>query len=94
MKFHTGPSLTTPWLSLATTFRIITMTLLKYREWEEFKFQVQNEESFFFEAYEDTIRAICRNLIRSFPESELKLLWLHSNAYFNCEKKGSLFWMK
>jgi len=70
------------------------MTLLKYREWEEFKFQVQNEESFFFEAYEDTIRAICRNLIRSFPESELKLLWLHSNAYFNCEKKGSLFWMK
>jgi hypothetical protein len=51
--------------------------------WEEFKSQVQEEESFFYEAYEDTIRAICRELLKTISLDEIKLMWIFSNAYYD-----------
>jgi len=54
--------------------------------WEEWKSQMQGEESFFFEAYEDTFRDMCRRLVTTMPEDEQALLWLTSDAYFNGDR--------
>src|SRR5437879_6817783 len=51
--------------------------------WEEFKYQVQREESGAFEAYVETIKAICHSLVESFPQHELQLLWLDADGYFD-----------
>lgn len=55
---------------------------------EEFKCQVQTGESFFYDVYEETIRSICRDVIESLTRSELKLLWLWTDAYFDYEGEG------
>ncbi|TVY09072.1 hypothetical protein [Paenibacillus cremeus] len=54
--------------------------------WEEFVVQIQGEESIFFEAYEDTIRAICEKVLNSLTESELRLLWLETDGYFDYDE--------
>lgn len=45
--------------------------------WDDFKDQVQVEESFYFEAYQRTLRQIClRELQSSYIEWELLVMWL------------------
>ena len=51
--------------------------------WEEFKDQVQQEESVVFDAYVETIEAICHGLVVSLPQHELQLLWLDTGGYFD-----------
>ena len=58
--------------------------------WEEFKCQVQREESVMFGAYADTITAICQNLVGKFPQHEQDLLWLVSEGYFDWNEKTGL----
>lgn len=41
--------------------------------WEEFKYQVQGEESSLFDAYVETIEAICRQVLERLPTHELEL---------------------
>lgn len=49
--------------------------------WEEFKYQFQGEESFCFELYEHTVRALCESQVMAL-DSELKgLLWFWSDGY-------------
>lgn len=51
--------------------------------WEEWKAQVQEEHSVFYESYEETIRSLCYQFIESLPEEERALLWHYSEAYFD-----------
>ena len=51
--------------------------------WEEFKCQVQGEEAWMFDAYVETIKAICHQVATSLADHELELLWLDSEAYFD-----------
>ncbi len=54
----------------------------RYKDvWEEFASQIQGQHSFFFDAYEDTIRRICLEVVRHLPESETRLLWLWTDAF-------------
>jgi hypothetical protein len=48
--------------------------------WEEYKVQVQGEHCGWFEAYEDTILAICEQFIGTLAHPEVQLLWLGSDA--------------
>jgi hypothetical protein len=48
--------------------------------WEEFKYQLQDQKSPFFWAYEDTIRSLAARVVESLPEEELRLLWLGSEG--------------
>ena len=48
--------------------------------WEEYKVQIQGEHSFCFEAYEDTIYAMCEQFIGALAHPEIQLLWLGSDA--------------
>jgi hypothetical protein len=56
--------------------------------WEEFKSQIQEEQSVFFDLYEDTMRAICSDLVKSLPGSEVKFLWLYTDEYFDFDGYG------
>lgn len=58
--------------------------------WEEFKYQVQRDESAVFGAYEDTITALCQKLIEGLPQHEQDLLWLQSEGYFNWNEQDEL----
>ena len=51
--------------------------------WEEFKYQIQREESCLMEAYEKTISTLCQQLVKELPQHELDLLWLWSEGYYN-----------
>ena len=57
--------------------------------WEEFKFQLQVEHSFFFDAYELTIRQICLSVAQSLPANEIRLLWLWSDEYLEWNEEES-----
>jgi hypothetical protein len=50
--------------------------------WEEFKYQLQEEESVYFEFYEQTIRDFCARRVADLDEQRRGLLWLWSNAYY------------
>ncbi|MDO9119809.1 MAG: hypothetical protein Q7U39_17765 [Nitrospira sp.] len=54
--------------------------------WEEFKCQVQRDESAVFGAYEGTISAICQKLVDTLPQHEQDLLWQVSDGYFNWDE--------
>jgi len=56
--------------------------------WEEFKYQVQRDESAMFGAYESTITAICLKVVEKLPQHEQDLLWLVSDGYFNWDEQG------
>ena len=43
--------------------------------WKEWAYQLQNQESIFIEAYDETIRGLCRKVILEMPEHDVKLLW-------------------
>lgn len=54
-----------------------------YRDvWEEYKVQVQGQQSIFFELYEETIRDLCASVVKAVPPDERRLLWLDSEAHF------------
>jgi hypothetical protein len=55
--------------------------------WEEFKYQLQEEHSILFDAYEDTIQGLCNKVVVSLPEEEQALLWLRSDAYFDSDEE-------
>ena len=56
--------------------------------WEEFKYQIQQQESVFSDAYEDTIVAVCRDLVKGLSQHERDLLWLVSEGYFEWDKRS------
>lgn len=49
--------------------------------WEEFKYQLQKEQSVFFDAYEHTIRSLCSGRVAEFDKDRQCLLWLWSEGY-------------
>ena len=53
--------------------------------WEEFKYQVQRGPSFAFEAYEDTIRSVCRSLLGELSSFEKGIMWLFTQAWYSWE---------
>ena len=57
--------------------------------WEEFKYQVQREESVMFGAYADPITAMCQNLVEKLPQHEQDLLWLVSQGYFDWNEEDA-----
>ncbi len=58
--------------------------------WEEFKSQVQWQESLAFEAYVETIQAVCRTILKSLPDHELEFLWLRCDMYFDQDDDAGL----
>lgn len=56
--------------------------------WEEFKCQVQRDESAMFGAYEGTITAMCQKLVKQLPQHEQDLLWLVSDGYFKWDEQS------
>jgi len=51
--------------------------------WEEWIAQMQGEHSFAFDAYEETIRLICRGIAKSLPKEEQGLLWIGTDDYLD-----------
>jgi hypothetical protein len=51
--------------------------------WEEWVVQVQGIESIYCDAYEETIRAICRGVAEALPREEQGLLWLWTDEYYD-----------
>ena len=49
--------------------------------WEEFKDQMQNEQSFFFDAFEHTIQSLCCTRVSELDADRKLLLWLWSEGY-------------
>src|ERR1700722_13667063 len=49
--------------------------------WEEFKYQLQREESVFFDAHETTIRDFCGSFVAGLDRERQGLLWLWSEGY-------------
>jgi hypothetical protein len=54
--------------------------------WEEFKAQIQGEQSGLFESYEETIRSLCTSVVSKLAPAERMLLWLESEAYWNWDE--------
>lgn len=44
--------------------------------WEEYKYQLQREQGFFFQLYEDEIEQVCDELISKLPDELCMLLWI------------------
>ena len=61
--------------------------------WEEYKYQVQGQESILFNFYVETIESICTDVVKALPEHELRLLWLETDGYleYNANDNHSLF---
>jgi hypothetical protein len=53
--------------------------------WEEFKYQVQREESHCFEVYVETFERQCQFVVEELPRDEQGLLWLRSDGYWDCD---------
>ncbi len=51
--------------------------------WEEFKYQVQREESVAFDLCEDAVRLICRCRVQELDREQLTLIWAASDARFD-----------
>jgi hypothetical protein len=49
--------------------------------WEEFKDQVQNGESFYWDAYEETFLGICGAYVKELSSFEFRLLWYWTQGY-------------
>ncbi|MBP2641197.1 MAG: hypothetical protein H6Q66_2148 [Firmicutes bacterium] len=49
--------------------------------WEEYAAQVQDQESVFFEMYEDLVESACYKLVKTLSVSDLRVLWKKSDAY-------------
>jgi len=55
--------------------------------WEEYKFQVQREQSYAFEVYETCIRDVCRTVAEEMPEEEKSLIWLFTDEWFDWDEE-------
>jgi hypothetical protein len=53
--------------------------------WEEFKSQIQHEQSIFFDLYEQVIRELCLGLVQELPGHEIEILWFGCEARFDCD---------
>lgn len=51
--------------------------------WEEFKYQIQREQSGMFELYEEVILGICARVVANLDRERQQLLWLWSEAYYD-----------
>ncbi len=51
--------------------------------WEEFKYEIQREQSILFFAYEDTIQRICARQVAELDRERQQLLWLWSDGYYD-----------
>ena len=51
--------------------------------WEEWAYQVQYEQSAFYNVYEEQIRTFCKSIVEELLPDELKLLWAGRNPLFN-----------
>ena len=51
--------------------------------WEEFKYQVQREQSVLFEVYEETIRGLCAAALNGLNAQQKGLLWLWSDGWLD-----------
>lgn len=49
--------------------------------WEEFKDQMQNEQSIYFDAFEHTIQSLCATRVSELDADRKRLLWLWSEGY-------------
>ena len=49
--------------------------------WEEFKDQVQNDESFYWDDFEETFLGICSAYVKALPSFEFRLLWYWTDGY-------------
>ncbi len=49
--------------------------------WEEFKDQLQNEQSIFFDAFAHTIQSLCSKRVSELDADRKLLLWLWSEGY-------------
>lgn len=58
--------------------------------WEEFKFQMQREESVAFDLCERTVRGICRGLIEELDQAQQAILWEDSDERFNWPEEGEV----
>ena len=51
--------------------------------WELLKTQLKQEGGIFFDASTERLRSLCVRLVKSLPLSEIKLLWLRTDAYLD-----------
>jgi hypothetical protein len=51
--------------------------------WDEFKYQIQEEQSPFFDFYEDTIRRLCAEAVTRQGREWEQLLWLWTEGYLD-----------
>jgi hypothetical protein len=51
--------------------------------WEEFKYQMQREQSAVFDLYEEVIEGICSRLVGELDRERRLLLWLWSDGFFD-----------
>ena len=49
--------------------------------WEEFKYQIQREQSDVFDLYQEVIQDICTRRVRGVDRDKTTLLWLWSEGY-------------
>jgi len=49
--------------------------------WEEFKDQVQNDESFYWDDFEETFLGICGAYVKELSPFEFRLLWYWTDGY-------------
>lgn len=54
--------------------------------WEEWKYQVQRQQSSDYDAYERTFLDMCERLVLALPGDEQRLLWYRSDGFWN--KRG------
>ncbi|MBS0265605.1 MAG: hypothetical protein JSS02_26970 [Planctomycetes bacterium] len=60
--------------------------------WEEFKYQVQRQESLSWNVYESAVRSLCRAVVESLPQCTQGLLWIWTDEYIeaiDCETESS-----
>lgn len=48
--------------------------------WDEICVQIQHEESFFWDAYDQTVKSIVSTFVSEIPAYEQEALWLQTNA--------------
>lgn len=56
--------------------------------WEEFKYEIQEEQSVLFNLYEDHIQGLCDGLTEALLPTEIKVLWLGSDGYLDWVEDG------
>lgn len=53
--------------------------------WEEFKYQVQNQHSVYFDEYVNTLEGYCVSIVRELPREIQGILWLVTERFWDEE---------